>query len=465
MLKYLTFLIQLNLVFWVYKIVTLWGYLINFFVLILKKQLLLALLCFLPVVALAQFTGANQVINNGRMRFGNGIQFSINAAGNVEQPFYYSTDFNGWRKLTYSESALVNYPLDSRIGVGGDGTNNWNTNGVRVNNPTMTNQVFDTSSFSVVGGISYGTIIVKGEITVGTARLELTNAYTIGQNRNFVQVTTTLKNIGVAQATNIRYWVGTRDDFVGGTDQPTKVRGKLNDGAFEANTLTTQRASALRITTIDEGILFFTNSSRGNNVHAAYDPSENPSTNLDPDTAPITSTNDGSYSMFIRINDLAVNESDSFVWYYAAAALDDLDDVIEEVSDSSEETDWDSDGILNQQDDCPYTAGVPALNGCPWSIDLGNNYKTATSSNSVIVANETYFCQLFENRFFNTAYHSGDDPQPQVGDYIIWNNRYTFPQAFLFDQDGFAYMKMRNFDMIVEVRKSDGMITALYPCP
>lgn len=465
MLKYLTFLIQLNLVFWVYKVVTLWGYLINFFVLILKKQLLLALLCFLPVVALAQFTGANQVINNGRMRFGNGTQFSINAAGNVEQPFYYSTDFSGWRKLTYSESALVNYPLDSRIGVGGDGTNNWNTNGVRVNNPTMTNQVFDTSSFSVVGGISYGTIIVKGEITVGTARLELTNAYTIGQNRNFVQVMTTLKNIGVAQATNIRYWIGTRDDYVGGTDQPTKVRGKLNDGAFEANTLTTQRASALRITTIDEGILFFTNSSRGNNVHAGYSPTENPSTNLDPDTAPITSTNDGSYSMFIRINDLAVNESDSFVWYYAAAAIDDLDDVIEEVSDSSEESDWDSDGILNQLDDCPYTAGVPALNGCPWSIDLGNNYKTATSSNSVIVANETYFCQLFENRFFNTAYHSGDDPQPQVGDYIIWNNRHTFPQAFLFDQDGFAYMKMRNFDMIVEVRKSDGMITALYPCP
>ena len=263
----------------------LWGKLIEFFILNLKKLLFLALICYSPVIALAQFTGTNQVINNGRMRFGNGTQFSINAAGNVEQPFYYSTDFSGWRKLTYSESALVNYPLDSRIGVGGDGTNNWNTNGVRVNNPTMTNQVFDISSFSVVGGISYGTIIVKGEITVGTARLELTNAYTIGQNRNFVQLMTTIRNIGIAPATNIRYWVGTRDDFVGGTDQPTKVRGRLNDGAFEANTLTTQRASALRITTIDEGILFFTNSSRGNNVHAAYSPTENPSTNLDPDTA------------------------------------------------------------------------------------------------------------------------------------------------------------------------------------
>jgi hypothetical protein len=306
---------------------------------------------------------------------------------------------------------------------------------------------------------------VKGEITVGTARLELTNAYSISQNKNFVQVITTIRNIGLAPETNIRYWIGTRDDFVGGTDQPTKVRGRLNNGAFEANTLTTQRASALRITTIDEGILFFTNSSRGNNVHAEYDPTENPSTNLDPDTAPITSNNDGSYSMFIRINDLAVNESDSFVWYYAAAALDNLDDVIEEVSDSSEESDWDSDGILNQLDDCPYTLGVSALNGCPWSIDLGNNYKTVTSSNSVIVTNETYFCQLFENSFFNTAYHSGQNPEPELRDYIIWNNNHSFPQSFVFNQDGFACMKMRNFNKIIEVRKTDGMIVAIYSCP
>ena len=130
------------------------------------RFLLLKLLICFPLLSLSQFTGTNQVINNGRMRFGNGTQFSINAAGNVEQPFYYSSVFSGWSKLTYSESALVNYPLDSRIGVGGDGTNNWNTNGVRVNNPNMINQVFDTSSFSVMGGISYGTIIVKGEIPI-----------------------------------------------------------------------------------------------------------------------------------------------------------------------------------------------------------------------------------------------------------------------------------------------------------
>ncbi|MGB1449405.1 MAG: hypothetical protein ACPG8F_06135 [Flavobacteriaceae bacterium] len=430
-----------------------------------NKVLYLVLLWIVPITAYAQFTGTNRVINNGQMRFGNGTQLSINAAGNVEQPFYYSTNFSAWRKLTYTEPTLVNYPLDSKIGVGGDGSNNWNTNGTLVTNPTMANQVFDSSSFSTVGGLSYGTLVVKGEITVGTARLELTNAYTLNENRNFVQVITTITNIGIARANNIRYWVGTRDDYVGGTDQPTKVRGNLNEGAFEPLTLTTQRAAALRITTIDEGILFFTTSSRGNNAHSNYDPVNNPSTNINPDTSPITSTNDGSYSMFIRINDLNPSESDAFVWYYAAAALSELDDVIDEVADSSRDTDWDMDGILNQMDDCPYTRGVSSLNGCPWPIDLANNYSSTTVSNSVVVGEETYFCQLFENRFFNTAYHSGENPEPEVGDYIIWNNNYSFPQPFLNDQNGFAYMKLRIFDKIIEVQKSDGLIVAKYSCP
>ena len=78
--------------------------------------------------------------------------------------------------------------------------------------------------------------------------------------------------------------------------------------------------------------------------------------------------------------------------------------------------------------------------------------------------NEIYHCQLFENKFFNTAYHSGQNPEPEVGDYIIWNNNHSFPQSFMFNQDGFAYMKMRSFDKIVEVRKTDGMIMAIYSC-
>jgi len=132
------------------------------------------------------------------------------------------------------------------------------------------------------------------------------------------------------------------------------------------------------------------------------------------------------HTMFIRVIDLDLNQSDSFVWYYAAAALVDLDDVIVEVAYSSRDTDWDMDGILNKIDHCPYTRGVAVLNGCPWPIELGNNYITATTSNSISIENENYFCQFYENRFFNTAYHSGNDPEPVVGDYIIWNKKIRF---------------------------------------
>ena len=82
-----------------------------------------------------------------------------------------------------------------------------------------------------------------------------------------------------------------------------------------------------------------------------------------------------------------------------------------------------------------------------------------------MVANEEYYCQRVMDGFFNIAYHSGDNPEPVVGDFIIWNNRYSFPQSFLFNQDGFAYMKLRSYDKIIEVRKTDGLIVAIYNCP
>src|SRR5690606_14575803 len=73
----------------------------------------------------------NLVLDNGLLRFGNGTQASINANGQLEQPFYFDntsvvngTPRNGWYKLTYS-----NYPLDLELGFGGDGTSSWNRNG------------------------------------------------------------------------------------------------------------------------------------------------------------------------------------------------------------------------------------------------------------------------------------------------------------------------------------------------
>ena len=416
-----------------------------------------------------QYTGANQVINNGNMRFGDGVELSINTSGNFKQPFYLNIR-STWSQLTYTDGLLAvpiapnPYPLDSKFGVGGDGTNTWNTTGDLQPNPIMAGQVFDSSGFS--GGS--GVIKVKGNITVGTAQLELINSFNIDAGDNFIEVTTTAKNIGAAAITNLRYWIGTRDDYVGGTDSPTIVRGNLVSGAFQPLTLMTEVSSALRITTPDEGILFFTLASNANNSHAGFDFNFNPSENLDPDTALISNTIDGSYSMYVRMNDLAVNESDSFTWYYAAAALDDLDDVIGDVADASCPTcipDTDNDGILDPFDSCPYAAGVASLSGCPWPLYIGNNYKTTTVSNSIEIANEGYLCSLSNADYYNIAYHSGASAEPVVGDSIIYNNNYTFSHSLLFDTEGFAFMKLRDYNKIVEVQKSDGKIIAIYSCP
>ena len=275
--------------------------------------------------------GGNRPINNGNIRFGQDSQNSINTSGNLLQPFYYSDLARDWRQLTYTDLATPpnRYPLDSKFGVGGDGTSNWNTNGTLAPNPIMATQVFDPSGFNITGIIN-----VKGDITVGTAQLEVINSYSIGLGDNFVKITTTAKNIGDAAITNLRYWVGSKDDYVGGTDRPTIVRGNFVDGAFQQLSLITQRSSALRITTPDEGIIFYTPSNRGNNSHAGYNPNSNLSESLDPVTALISNTIDGSYSMYIRMNDLAVNESDSFTWYYAAAVLDELDELVSDILDA-----------------------------------------------------------------------------------------------------------------------------------
>ena len=426
-----------------------------------------------------QYTGANTVINNGNMRFGDGTELSINASGNLLQPWYYSVVFGEFRPLTYDS-----YALDSKFGVGGDGTDPWNLNGnVSTANATMTFQSFDTSGFNIIAGIGRGTVKVKGIITVAGFDLEVINSYKIDVGGKFIEITTTAKNVSPTTVTNLRYWVGTKDDWVGTQDCVTKERGNLVGVTFQQLTLKTERSSALRISTEDEGILFFTTSSRGNNSHTGFGGATNPSEGLNPDLADITITGlavgcgptfedriaegDGSYSMYVKMNDLAEGESDSFTWYYAAAALDELDDVIADVADASCPTcipDTDRDGILDPLDGCPYAAGVAALNGCPWPLYVGNNYKSTTTSNSIEMTNEGYLCSLSNSNYYNIAYHSGASAEPVVGDSVIYNNSYAFSHSLLFDTNGFAFMKLRDYNKIVEVQKSDGKIVAIYNC-
>ena len=350
----------------------------------------------LPLGAIyGQFTGTNKVMNNGYLRFGNGTENSITNTGNLQQPWFYddTTVPPVWKKLTYSRrSPVVNYPLESRIGVGGDGTNEWNLNGTLEDNPDMEagSQVFDTSSFTESGTQSHGTIIVKGSVKVGASgTFELINTYNLIENKNFIQVQTTIKNIGSTPATNVRYWVGTRDDHVGGDDSPDKERGNINDGSFELITATTQRSRALRVSSNDDAILFYTTSPRGNNAIDGYSFSSQAfkAANTNPADVPITIDNqDSSYVMFVRMNDLGINESDSFTWYYAASPIDDLDDVIQEVSEdviaNSPPTvdliDDDEDNLLIRGDSVVVTATFSKAMAATPTVEINGGGLAAT---------------------------------------------------------------------------------------
>ena len=126
--------------------------------------------------------------------------------------------------------------------------------------------------------------------------------------------------------------------------------------------------------------------------------------------------------------------------------------------------DTDGDGFLDPVDSCPIAAGVTFLNGCPWPLYIGNNYKTAVVSNSIEMGDEAHLCSLTDSGYYNIAYHSGAFAEPNVGDFIIYNNNYSFPHGLLFDTTKYAFMKLRDFNKIIEIQKSNGKIIAIYNC-
>jgi gliding motility-associated-like protein len=298
------------------------------------QKLSQAILLIVPVLMLLipSFTEAQtRVINNNKLRVGNGSENSINNSGNMQQPFYYNSIAAQWRKLTYS-----NYALDNAYAVGGDGTNEWNTYGTIVQNPALTNQTIDYSGFTFTTAPNgYGKVVSKGNINVGGSLLEVENTFTLLQNAGYIEVKVKVKNVSAAPISNVRIWVGTRDDFVGLTDSNIKQKGNLVNGAFVLNTLSSQPSAALKIYNNDEAILFYSNSPRGNTiVNSCCD--WNNVINQNPATSVVNSgTTDGSYGFYVRFNNLAVNASDDFTWYYAAGTIADIDDIIEDVAQAS----------------------------------------------------------------------------------------------------------------------------------
>ncbi len=280
------------------------------------------------------------IINNNRIKFGNGssgtgsYENSINSSGLLNQPFYYNG--SSWRQLTFAT-----YPLDMAVAAGPTTTypRQYVT---ELSGTPMTSQNINYSDFIITSQASnasfgYGKITVSGNFNINdgsgtTKAIRVTHVYELGQNDNFVKMTTSVQNISSTQISNLTVFVGTRDDYVGGSDSPTKTKGNIVDGSFAAITNQATPASVLQITSGSEGVLFYSTNS-GVNMSADYCCSFVNAYRLDPVTAPITlGPRDGSYAAHFPFGNIAANDTSTLTWFYAAGATAELASVTRNVA-------------------------------------------------------------------------------------------------------------------------------------
>ena len=324
------------------------------------------------LIGSAGCTAAACVFANPSLRFGTGVENSVNAYGLFQQPWYYSNSAATWYKLTYN-----NYPLDTAIGTG-TGSSHWSgTNIMNLYSLTASASSTDYSQFivdssDVTKSVGHGKIVASRLFTVSGQAVIIQNTFSLGLNESFVKIVTKLINNSTAVVQNAIIWTGTRDDFVGNTDSNMKTRGNLNTGSFVAITANNQPSHAIMITNTNEGVLFY---SETPGVMTAFQMCCAFSNvyNVDPLTIPpaTSSPTDGSYAAVLPIGNLAVGGSGSITWYYAAGAITSLGAVAETVA------------AAQVADAPPVVASwAPSWTGGPSWVQSGTPFYTITEAGS-----------------------------------------------------------------------------------
>jgi len=273
------------------------------------------------------------VFSNAYLRFGSGLETSVNSQGLFVQPWYYSQISNTWYKLTFN-----NYPLDTAIGVG-YGSAHWSGATITdLYSLTSSNSVTDYSGFVVnssdtTKSVGYGVIVANRTYTISGNRVILQNTFSLGVRDSFVKITTRLINIGDLPIKNAIMWTGTRDDYVGMTDVNIKIRGNLNTGSFVPVTSNTQSSRAIMIKNTEEGVLFYSETEGVMTSYALCCSFANAYNTYPLALAPQTPVGtDGSYAAVLPLGNVSVGNSGSITWFYAAGSVSSLNTVAQSVS-------------------------------------------------------------------------------------------------------------------------------------
>ena len=293
-------------------------------------------------------------LDNGKLRFGSvadesydsetymgSAPASIASTGMLLGPWYYDNvtiERNDWYPLTYE-----NYPLDFMLGVNGSGYNDgdlYDTGGEEID---IDSQI---SNFSINVAKYYektGTLTVNMEVATSAGTLPITHEYTLEEDATYVKGITTIKNTTGSDIDNTRIWVGTQDDYVAEADDNYKTRGNIDENGFEAVANQTSDISKALIVSEDsldseEGaaVLFYS-TTNGTNTIVSDEYEWDNIVDADPTDMPdiSESAEDGSYALYLNMGTLANNNQRNVTWYYGAAPVRELDNMINSVGQSA----------------------------------------------------------------------------------------------------------------------------------
>lgn len=317
-------------------------------------------------------------LNNGLLRFGDGTQDSVDEYGSLRQPFYYNSTDKRWYKLTYSDSPMylnVAWSVPSAGDITEYGVSNY-SGGTIISNQEGKYDFFDEDFDSnagdyvtptVVNETGYtggsGTLVASNTISDAGVTVTLQSTYTLRAGASYIEAVSKVTNTSGVAIDNVRLWSGTRDDYIATTDGPLKEKGNIADGVFTPLTATGVSSNAIKVTSHNEGILFYSTSAGANTtVGECCDPDfhidsagtgsplaspsdtqyVSPAFNNDySDRAGaegyLDYSEDGNYSVYSNFGSLANNAGKSIAWYYAAGQISNLASIVSSVVAAAEE--------------------------------------------------------------------------------------------------------------------------------
>ncbi|MGK5020903.1 MBG domain-containing protein [Janthinobacterium sp. LB2P10] len=294
----------------------------------------------------------NLLLDNGKVRFGDGVENSFTSDGLLKTPFYFDNTTagrDGWFQLTLER------PFEFAVAAGGNGSNAWNNDGqvlISDGRPGGPDGMGTGSSYATalsnrslnIAGYQegMGSIVTTGTLNFSSLNqsASITHTYTLKAGDAFVNMDSRLTNLSSTALTNVRMWLGTGDDFIGESDRNYKIKGNITAGAFVPLAGSNNASNALMVTetsstTSGSAVLFYSTTAGVDTVHTRCCNFSN-AINQDPRGVAVTSgQTDGSYAMFLRAADLAPGQSGGLSVYYAAAPVAQLNDAIVSVDNAA----------------------------------------------------------------------------------------------------------------------------------